>query len=80
MFDNRGMGNSTGPVKGLNVRLMADDAAGTDDVIVPPSNAQILLSRIPRATALRVRDAGHAFLFQDPTTTARAFSVFLKGG
>jgi pimeloyl-ACP methyl ester carboxylesterase len=55
-------------------------AYGADDVIVPASNAQILLRRVPHATALRVRDAGHAFLFQDPSATAKAFSAFLNSG
>jgi pimeloyl-ACP methyl ester carboxylesterase len=55
-------------------------AYGTDDVIVPPANAQILLKRIPDAKALRVPDAGHAFLFQDPASTARAFIAFLGRG
>jgi len=55
-------------------------AYGADDVIVPPSNAQILLGRIPHASALRVADAGHAFLFQDPATIAATFSAFLQRG
>ena len=55
-------------------------AYGADDVIVPPANAQILLKRIPDAKALRVPDAGHAFLFQDPVSTARAFTAFLGRG
>jgi hypothetical protein len=38
-------------------------AYGAKDVVVPSSNAQLLLRRIPHAVSSRVRDAGHAFLF-----------------
>jgi pimeloyl-ACP methyl ester carboxylesterase len=50
---------------------------GAQDVIVPPSNARLLLRRIPHAVGLRVSNAGHAFLFQEPTQTAAAFARFL---
>jgi len=74
-----------GPHEGTYARLPAIRARtlvayGTKDVIVPPSNAQILLRLIPHAKAVRVSDAGHAFLFQDPVSTARAFSAFLSAG
>jgi pimeloyl-ACP methyl ester carboxylesterase len=52
-------------------------AYGAEDVIVPPANAQLLLKRIPHAIGMRVPDAGHAFLFQEPTKTATAFADFL---
>lgn len=50
---------------------------GAQDVIIPPSNARALVTRIPHAIGLRVSDAGHAFLFQEPTQTAAAFTRFL---
>ncbi|MGP0051766.1 MAG: alpha/beta fold hydrolase [Solirubrobacteraceae bacterium] len=50
---------------------------GTEDVIVPPVNARLLLTRIPHVVGLRISDAGHAFLFQDPTTIAADFVRFL---
>ena len=53
-------------------------AYGTLDVIVPPANAQLLITRIPRAIGLRVGDAGHAFLFQQPTAIATASADFLN--
>jgi pimeloyl-ACP methyl ester carboxylesterase len=53
-------------------------AYGTQDVIVPPANAQLLITRIPHARGMRVRDAGHAFLFQQPAATAAAFANFLN--
>jgi pimeloyl-ACP methyl ester carboxylesterase len=72
-----------GPHEGTDARLPAIRARtliayGTKDVIVPPSNAQTLLRLIPHATSLRVSDAGHAFLFQDPASTAKAFTAFLS--
>lgn len=59
------------------IRARTHVAYGTKDVVVPPFNAQLLLRRIPHAVSLRVRDAGHAFLFQDPVSVARAFTAFL---
>jgi pimeloyl-ACP methyl ester carboxylesterase len=53
-------------------------AYGTEDVVVPPANAKLLLRRLPNATALRVPDAGHAFLFQQPAQTAAVFARFLN--
>jgi pimeloyl-ACP methyl ester carboxylesterase len=50
---------------------------GTEDVIVPPGNARLLAQRMERATLLRVPDAGHAFLFQQPASRAAAFARFL---
>ncbi len=50
---------------------------GTQDVIVPPGNAKLLAKRIPHRTLMRVPDAGHAFLFQDPAAKAAAFARFL---
>jgi pimeloyl-ACP methyl ester carboxylesterase len=71
------------PHEGTYARLSAIRAStlvayGTQDVIVPASNAQILLKLIPHAKALRVSNAGHAFLFQDPTRIAKAFTAFLS--
>jgi pimeloyl-ACP methyl ester carboxylesterase len=50
---------------------------GTEDVIVPPGNAKLLARRIKHRTLMRVPDAGHAFLFQDPAAKAGAFARFL---
>lgn len=50
---------------------------GAEDVVVPPGNARLLAKRIPHATLLRVPDAGHAFIFQQPTVRATAFARFL---
>ncbi len=58
----------------LRVRTLI--MAGLDDVIVPPRNALILHSRIVRSRLVRYRDAGHAFLFQDPLAVARRVTAF----
>jgi len=50
---------------------------GTQDVIVPPGNARLLAKRIRHHKLMRVPDAGHAFLFQEPTAKAAAFDRFL---
>jgi pimeloyl-ACP methyl ester carboxylesterase len=50
---------------------------GTEDVIVPPGNAKLLARRIPHRTVMRVPDAGHAVLFQEPAAKAGAFARFL---
>lgn len=50
---------------------------GTRDVVVPPGNAKLLAKRIKHRTLMRVPDAGHAFLFQDPAAKAAAFARFL---
>jgi pimeloyl-ACP methyl ester carboxylesterase len=55
-------------------------AYGKDDVIVAPSNAMLIDSRIPHAAIKGYTDAGHAFLFQDPTGVAARFAAFLDRG
>jgi pimeloyl-ACP methyl ester carboxylesterase len=54
-------------------------AYGTEDVVVPPANAKLLLRRLPHATPMKVANAGHAFLFQSPAPRAAAFAHFLDG-
>lgn len=49
--------------------------AGRDDVIVPARNALILHSRIVHSRLVRYRDAGHAFLFQEPLAVARRITA-----
>jgi pimeloyl-ACP methyl ester carboxylesterase len=49
-------------------------------VIVPPANARLLGRRIAHATLRGYANAGHAFLFQNPTATAATFAAFLDRG
>lgn len=60
-----------------HLRVLTLVAYGARDSIVPPVNARLLLRRIPDAIGMRLPDAGHAFLFQNPTKTATAFARFL---
>jgi len=56
--------------------LIAD---GTVDRIDPLSNSRAVGKLIPTARLVLYPDAGHAFLFQDPTTVAFAINSFLTG-
>jgi pimeloyl-ACP methyl ester carboxylesterase len=56
--------------------LIAD---GIVDRIDPLSNSRTLLRLISGARLVLFPDAGHAFLFQDPTTVAFAIKSFLTG-
>jgi pimeloyl-ACP methyl ester carboxylesterase len=52
-------------------------AFGRRDVVAPPANGRILARRIPNATKRAFADAGHAFLFQQPTRKAALFARYL---
>jgi len=43
---------------------------GTDDVIIPPANANILARNIPGARLVRFRDCGHGLMYQVPAPFA----------
>jgi pimeloyl-ACP methyl ester carboxylesterase len=49
---------------------------GTEDVIVPPANALLMASRIPRSWLIRM-PGGHANMYQYPETFSRALLTFL---
>jgi pimeloyl-ACP methyl ester carboxylesterase len=55
-------------------------AFGQEDVVAPPANGRILADRIPRASKRAYADAGHAFLFQQPTAVAGVFARWLDRG
>jgi pimeloyl-ACP methyl ester carboxylesterase len=50
---------------------------GNLDLLVRPPNDRIIVSRIPQATGMVFKGAGHAFLFQDATPVGRAADRFL---
>ena len=56
--------------------LIAD---GTDDQIVPVTNAHILARLVPQSKLVLYPDAGHGFLFQDWTRFASLVESFLTG-
>ncbi len=50
---------------------------GTEDVVVPPANALLLVSRIPGSWLIRM-PGGHANMYQYPETFSRALLTFLE--
>lgn len=48
------------------IRSPALVVTGTDDVIIPPGNADILARNIPGARLVRFRDCGHGLMYQVP--------------
>ncbi len=56
--------------------LIAD---GTDDQLAPAGNDHILARLIPGARLVLYPDAGHGFLFQEPTRFASLVESFLAG-
>lgn len=51
---------------------------GDRDVIIPPANAEILRSRIPRSEVLMIPGAGHAFSGIDPAGVHQRITSWLK--
>lgn len=50
---------------------------GTEDVVVPPANALLMVSRIPGSWLIRM-PGGHANMYQYPKTFSRALLTFLE--
>lgn len=55
-------------------------ATGTDDVVIPPSNALKLVNAIPGAWLAQFRGGGHAFTAQYPSSLADLINGFLGFG
>jgi pimeloyl-ACP methyl ester carboxylesterase len=55
-------------------------AAGTADIVVPPSNALRLVNAIPGAWLARFNGGGHAFMAQYPRPVADLINSFLELG
>jgi pimeloyl-ACP methyl ester carboxylesterase len=51
---------------------------GTDDILTPPQNSQILAARIPRARLLEIKGGGHGLMYQYPKRFSRAVLTFLE--
>jgi pimeloyl-ACP methyl ester carboxylesterase len=52
-------------------------AAGTEDIVIPPSNALKLVNAIPGAWLAQFPDGGHAFMAQFPRQLADLINGFL---
>jgi pimeloyl-ACP methyl ester carboxylesterase len=52
-------------------------ATGSEDVVIPPSNALKLVNAIPGAWLAQFPRGGHAFMAQDPRPVANLINCFL---
>jgi pimeloyl-ACP methyl ester carboxylesterase len=55
-------------------------ATGTDDIVIPPSNALKLVNAIPGAWLAQFNGGGHAFMYQYPRPLADLVNNFLEFG
>ena len=55
-------------------------AAGTDDIVIPASNALKLVNAIPDAWLAQFPYGGHAFITQYPQALADLINSFLARG
>lgn len=53
-------------------------AVGSDDVITPPANSEVLSRSIPGSVLRIMGESGHSALFQDPVVTAHLVDDFLR--
>jgi len=51
--------------------------AGTEDQVIPPGNALLLVEQIPASWLVRFRGGGHGMMFQFPEQMADAVNTFL---
>jgi len=70
-----GIGNQ---LREINVPVLI--AAGTADIVVPPSNALKLVNAIPGAWLAQFNGGGHAFMAQYPRPLADLINSFLELG
>lgn len=67
--------SSTNALRGSPVRTLV--IAGADDKVLADANAYRLQQIIPRASLVRIADAGHALMFQYPIELARRIDSFV---
>jgi pimeloyl-ACP methyl ester carboxylesterase len=53
--------------------------AGTEDVIIPPENALLLVRSIPHAQLVNMRGGGHGMMYQFPQKIGQHILGFLDG-
>lgn len=63
------------PARGAPAPLVM---CGSEDVVIPPANAEALAARWPGARVERMRGGGHAFMAQDPAGAARLMTAHLR--
>jgi pimeloyl-ACP methyl ester carboxylesterase len=65
-------------LRGINTAVLI--AAGTADVVVPPSNALRFVNAVPGAWLAQFNGGGHAFMAQYPRPLADLINSFLELG
>jgi pimeloyl-ACP methyl ester carboxylesterase len=53
---------------------------GTNDVVIPPENAALIVQQIPGASLVRIPDAGHGLQYQYPEECGKIILEFLSQG
>jgi pimeloyl-ACP methyl ester carboxylesterase len=51
---------------------------GTEDIVVPPENAEVLASVWPQCEVERLEGGGHAFFALEPQRVAARITTFAK--
>ena len=65
-------------LRGINAPVLI--ATGSEDVVIPPSNALKLVNAIPNAWLAQFPHGGHAFMAQYPRQLADLINCFLAVG
>jgi pimeloyl-ACP methyl ester carboxylesterase len=58
-------------------RLPHSSRLGTEDIVIPASNALTLVNAIPGAWLAQFKEGGHAFMAQYPRPLADLINAFL---
>jgi pimeloyl-ACP methyl ester carboxylesterase len=72
VWHRTGIGNRVGE---MNVPVLI--ATGSEDIVIPPSNALRLVNAIPGAWLAQFNGGGHAFMYQYPRPLADLINCFL---
>jgi len=72
VWHRNGVGNQL-----RDIRVPVLIAAGTEDIVIPPSNALKLVNAIPGAWLAQFPGSGHAFMAQYPKPLADLINAFL---
>ena len=65
-----------GGLKGITCPTLF--ATGTEDVLTPPQNADMMAARVPGSWLMRFTGAGHGLMYQDPQGFAASVLTFLE--
>ncbi len=68
--------DSTSLLPGIDVPALV--ITGKEDTVTPPSVAETMARRLPRATLAVIPEAGHTPMVERPVTTADVISAFLR--